>query len=60
MFSFNTLQFGAKNKNMRSVPVDDAAAPISIGGIPNTRKKNPPATLVILAVLNEEAARVLW
>lgn len=42
------------------VPVDAAAAPIRIGGIPNTSRIIEATTHVTLAVVKEEAARVLW
>lgn len=46
--------------NKLSVPVDAAAAPSRIGGIPNTSKKIAATKHVSLVVANEEADKVLW
>lgn len=45
---------------MSVLPVDAAAAPIRTGGIPNTIKRTAATKHVILAVVREEADKVLW
>ena len=40
--------------------MEEAAAPISIGGIPNTRMRKAAAKHVNLALAEEEADKILW
>lgn len=51
---------GCQTEGASLLPVDAAAAPSSVRGVPNTRMLNAAAKHMSLAVAGEEADKILW